>query len=148
MTHPMAGSTAKKPLISIVDDDESVRGAVASLIRSVGFVARCFASAGEFLQSPELNETSCLISDVQMPGIDGLELQSRLAAQNRRTPIILITAFPEPHIKEAALKAGAICFLEKPFDGKALIHCVDRALNPPPGPAAHSAQAQTYELPS
>jgi FixJ family two-component response regulator len=125
----MAGSTAKKPLISIVDDDDSVRGAVASLIRSVGFVARSFASAEEFLQSPELNETSCLISDVQMPGINGLELQSRLASQDRRTPIILITAFPEPHIRQAALKAGAICFLKKPFDGRALIHCVNRALN-------------------
>jgi FixJ family two-component response regulator len=127
----MAASTAKKILISIVDDDESIRVATAGLIRSFGFVAQAFASAEEFLQSPVLDETSCLISDIQMPGIDGLELQRRLASENRRTPIIFITAFPDARIRERALAGGAVCFLKKPFEGQVLIQCVDRALKQP-----------------
>jgi FixJ family two-component response regulator len=127
----MAASTAKKILISIVDDDESIRVATTGLIRSFGFVAQAFASAEEFLQSPALDETSCLISDIQMPGIDGLELQRRLASENRRTPIIFITAFPDARIRERALAGGAVCFLKKPFEGQVLIQCVDRALNQP-----------------
>jgi FixJ family two-component response regulator len=127
----MTASTANKILISIVDDDESIRVATTDLIRSFGFVAQAFASAEEFLQSPELNETSCLISDIQMPGIDGLELQRRLASENRRTPIIFITAFPDARIRERALAVGAVCFLKKPFEGQVLIQCVDRALNHP-----------------
>jgi FixJ family two-component response regulator len=120
---------AKKTLIAIVDDDESIRVATATLMGSCGFAARGFASAEEFLQSPELGETSCIISDVHMPGIDGLELQSRLASTHRRTPVIFITAFRDPRIQERALAGGAICFLTKPFDGETLIQCVDRALN-------------------
>jgi FixJ family two-component response regulator len=127
----MAASIEKKILISIVDDDESIRVATAGLIRSFGFVAQAFASAEEFLQSPELDETSCLISDIQMPGIDGLELQRRLASENRRTPIIFITAFPDARIRERALAGGAVCFLKKPFEGQVLIQCVDRALKQP-----------------
>jgi len=119
----------KRPLIAIVDDDESIRVTMGTLMRSLGFAARGFASAEEFLQSPELGETSCLISDVQMPGINGLELQSRLASENRRTPIIFITAFPDPRIEERALAGGAVGFLAKPFDGQTLIQCVDRALS-------------------
>ena len=126
MTH---STTNNKPLITIVDDDESVRGAVTRLIRSVGMVAKAFASAEEFLESPELDETSCVISDVQMPGLSGIELQSRLASEKRLTPVILITAFPDARLQETALKAGAVCFLKKPFDGKVLINCIDRALN-------------------
>jgi FixJ family two-component response regulator len=125
----MAGLTAKTPLISIVDDDESVRVATASLVRSAGFAVRAFASAEAFLQSPELDETACLISDVQMPGINGLELQSRLASRNRRTPIIMITAFPDDRVQEQALKAGAVCFLSKPFEADTLIQCLGRALS-------------------
>jgi len=119
----------KRALIAIVDDDESFRIAMATLMRSFGFGASSFASAEEFLESPQLGETSCVISDVQMPGISGLELQSRLASDNRQTPIIFITAFPDPRIRERALAGGAIGFLTKPFDGQALIQCVDRALN-------------------
>jgi FixJ family two-component response regulator len=120
---------AKKALIAIVDDDESIRVSTVMLMRSFGFAARDFASAEEFLQSPELGETSCVISDVNMPGISGLELQSRLASTHRRTPVIFITAFPDPRIEARALAGGAICFLTKPFDGETLIKCVDRALN-------------------
>jgi FixJ family two-component response regulator len=123
------GQLLQVPLISIIEDDECVRVATRSFVRSLGFAACAFASAEEFLQSPELGEMSCVISDVQMPGIGGLELQSRLASRHRRTPVIFITAFPDPRIEERALAGGAICFLTKPFDGKTLIQCVDRALN-------------------
>jgi|SRR5262245_53322243 len=125
----MDSAMTKRALIAIVDDDESFRIAMATLMRSFGFGASSFASAEEFLESPQLGETSCVISDVQMPGISGLELQSRLASDNRQTPIIFITAFPDPRIRERALAGGAIGFLTKPFDGQALIQCVDRALN-------------------
>ncbi|WFU39418.1 response regulator [Bradyrhizobium sp. CB82] len=120
---------AKKALIAIVDDDQSIRRSTTTLMTAFGFAARGFASAEEFLQSPELGETSCVISDVNMPGIGGLELQSRLASTHRRTPVIFITAFPDPRIQERALAGGAICFLTKPFDGETLLQCVDRALH-------------------
>jgi FixJ family two-component response regulator len=120
-------------VISIVDDDESVRAAVGSLIKSLGFVARTFASAEEFLSSPHVDETACLISDVQMPGISGVELQSRLAADNYRTPIIFISAFGNESVAQRALKAGATAFLQKPFDGKTLMKCLEKALNSSPG---------------
>jgi FixJ family two-component response regulator len=125
----MNSAMTKRALIAIVDDDESMRVSTATLMRSFGFAARGFASAEEFLQSPELGETSCLISDVQMPGIGGLELQKRLVSENRRTPMIFITGFPDPRIQERALAGGAVCFLKKPFDAQTLIQCVDRALN-------------------
>jgi FixJ family two-component response regulator len=124
----MNRTVAKKALIAVVDDDESIRVMTSTLMRSLGFASRGFASAEEFLQSPERGETSCIISDVQMPGINGLELQSRLTSTNCRTPIIFITAFPDPRIQERALAGGAVCFLTKPFDGETLIQCVDRAL--------------------
>jgi FixJ family two-component response regulator len=116
------------PVISVVDDDASVRTATARLLRSLGFAAPTFTSANEFLQSPRVGDTSCLIVDVQMPGMSGVELQDYLIAQGHGTPIIFITAFPEDSIRERAMNAGAICFLSKPFDGSRLIECVDRAL--------------------
>ena len=122
---------ASQAHIAIVDDDEPLRVAMAELIRTLGFVTSSFGSAEEFLQSPERDETSCLISDVRMPGISGLELQSLLASENRRTPIIFLTAFPDPGIRQRALAGGAICFLTKPFDVDTLIQCVDSALNRP-----------------
>ena len=116
------------PVISVVEDDASVRAAMTRLLKSFGFAANAFASANEFLQSPRLGDTSCLIADVQMPGMSGVELQEYLIAQGHSTPIIFITAFPEDSIREQAMNAGAICFLSKPFDGARLIECVDRAL--------------------
>ena len=115
------------PVISIVDDDESVRTATAGLVRSLGFTAHTFASAEDFLRSKHVDETSCLIADVQMPGINGIELQSLVHAQGRRTPIVFITAFPEERIRVRAMRAGAIGFLSKPFDVAALIKCLDLA---------------------
>lgn len=91
------------------------------LVRSLGYVAHAFSSADEFLRSSQVNDTSCVIADVQMPGMSGVELQSLLLAQGHRMPIIFITAFPEESTRARALEAGAICFLTKPFDGPTLI---------------------------
>jgi len=115
-------------MISIVDDDESVRETTSSLIRSLGLNASAFASAEEFLLSDQLSDTACLITDVQMQGMSGVELQSRLLAQGRHMPIIFMTAFPEERIRKNVLSAGAIGFLSKPFDEECLIDCLDRAL--------------------
>jgi len=115
-------------LISIIDDDASVRIATNRLVRSLGYVAHTFASADGFLQSPHVNDTACVIADVQMPGMSGIELQSHLIAKGCSVPMIFITAFPEASIRSRALKAGAVCFLSKPFDGTILIECIDIAL--------------------
>ena len=119
---------SQAPVISIVDDDASVRVATDRLVRSLGYVAYTFGSADEFLRSPQASETSCLIADVQMPGMSGVELQSRLLAEGRRLPIIFVTAFPDENVRARALDAGAICFLTKPFDGSTLIRHLDAAL--------------------
>ncbi|WP_245285263.1 response regulator transcription factor [Bradyrhizobium sp. WSM3983] len=111
-----------------MDDDASVRTATARLLRSLGFSAHAFASAKEFLSSPRLLETSCLIADVEMPGMSGVELQEYLIANGHNTPMIFITAFPEDRIRERAMRAGAIDFLSKPFDEPRLLECVERAL--------------------
>lgn len=108
-------------MVSIIDDDASVRMATNRLVRSLGYVAHAFSSADEFLRSSQVNDTSCVIADVQMPGMSGVELQSLLLAQGHRMPIIFITAFPEESTRARALEAGAICFLTKPFDGPTLI---------------------------
>lgn len=112
---------SRVPVVSIIDDDASVRMATNRLVRSLGYVAHAFSSADEFLRSSQVNDTSCVIADVQMPGMSGVELQSLLLAQGRRMPIIFITAFPEESTRARALEAGAICFLTKPFDGPTLI---------------------------
>jgi FixJ family two-component response regulator len=115
-------------VISIVDDDESIRDAISSLMKSFGLTAHVFVSAEEFLQSPHLNETSCLISDVQMPNMNGIELQRVLIEQGRRMPIIFISAFPDEAVEASAMKAGAICFLSKPFDGREIIKYIAEAI--------------------
>jgi FixJ family two-component response regulator len=124
----MIGDLEKKPVISIVDDDEAVRLALRSLVRSLGYVSNVFSSAEEFLESPDLNETSCLISDVQMPGMNGIELQCRLRTLDYSTPVIFITAFPDERSRARALESGAIGFLEKPFEGRAIIKLIETAL--------------------
>src|SRR5262245_2019241 len=116
-------------MISIVDDDASVREATQVLVRSLGYSATTFASADDFLHSERVHDTSCLIVDVQMPGLSGVELQSLLLARGHRTPIIFITAFPEERIRASALKAGAVAFLIKPFDEERLINYLDKALH-------------------
>jgi FixJ family two-component response regulator len=118
----------KLRVISVVDDDASVRAATDNLLRSLGYAVCTFVSAEEFLRSVYLSDTSCVIADVQMPGMSGVDLQARLLTQGYRVPFIFMTAFPEETIRARALKAGAICFLTKPFDRLTLIRCLDTAL--------------------
>ena len=116
------------PVISIIDDDESMRCAIKSLVTSLGLDAHTFASAEAFLQSPHLEHTSCVITDLQMPGLDGVELQKSLLAQGRRIPIIFVTAFPEERLRARAIAAGALGFLGKPFESETLIKLIDKAI--------------------
>src|SRR6266480_1916528 len=129
--HPCDGTSRlnKTPLISIVDDDSVVRGAIESLVTSLGFLACTFPSAEAFLQSRLVAETSCLISDIQLPDTSGIELLDRLADLGLSIPTIFITAYPDDAVRARALEAGAVCFLHKPFDGQSLIQCIDNALN-------------------
>ncbi len=116
------------PLISIIDDDAPFRIATDSLLRAHGYTVYTFASAAEFLRSPQLDETRCVIADVQMPAMSGIELQALLRKQRRNVPFIFITAFPEEAVRVRALADGAIGFLAKPFDSPTLIRCVEAAL--------------------
>ena len=116
-------------LISVVDDDASVRESLRCLIRSVGFAVEAFASAEEFLKSDHLHNTRCLILDVRMPGMNGLELQRRLAAGHRKIPVIFITAHGIGAARSQALKDGAVDYLFKPFCEEALFHAINAALN-------------------
>jgi FixJ family two-component response regulator len=115
-------------LISVIDDDASFRVATDNLLSAHGYTVYLFASAAEFLRSPQLDQTSCVISDVQMPVMSGIELQTLLRKQGRSLPFIFITAFPKETVRARALSEGAICFLAKPFDGHTLIRCVEAAL--------------------
>jgi FixJ family two-component response regulator len=115
-------------LISIVDDDDSVRESLSGLIRSVGFGALVFASAEEFLNSNHLSDTDCLILDVRMPGMNGLELQRRLAASHTSIPVIFITAHGDEEARVRALNGGAVEYLLKPFSEEALLKAIDTAL--------------------
>ena len=119
---------SKRQIVSVVDDDASVRSALESLVRSLGFVPFVFESAEDFLSSPRVDDSACLITDVQMPGMNGLDLQDRLIAQGRRIPIIFITAFPEQAIQRRAQARGALGFLEKPFRGGAMIELLRRTI--------------------
>lgn len=119
----------QKPIIACVDDDQLARDALLGLLRAFGFEPDVFSSAEEFLQSDRLNETSCLISDIHLRGMSGLELQNRLAALGSSLPVIVITAFPDDRVRERALSAGAIGFLDKPFSTEDLLTCISSALN-------------------
>jgi FixJ family two-component response regulator len=121
-------STNANALISIVDDDESVREAVEGLIESLGFRVRTFQSATEFLACPEIADTSCMIADVQMPQMSGLDLYRRLGELGHAIPTILITAYPNDGVRDTLLAAGVVGYLVKPFDDDALIECVRSAL--------------------
>ena len=111
-----------------MDDDESARTAIQGVLRSVGWQARSFCSAEEFLKSGQLCETACLISDIRMPGMNGFELQARLAEEGWRIPIIFVTAHGDSRTQTRAMKAGAMAFLGKPFDDKILLQEVRTAL--------------------
>ena len=128
---------SEAPLIAIVDDDVMICEATRSLVEAFGFNARTFTSAGEFLNSDCVCSTACLILDVQMPGMNGFQLHRKLLASGGRFPVIFITAFPDERMRKQALKAGAVCYLGKPFDGESLLSCIRSAL----GDAEHSANA-------
>jgi FixJ family two-component response regulator len=115
-------------VITVIDDDASVRVGTENLLSSLGYTVHTFASAEEFLRSGHRNDTSCVIADVRMPGMTGLELQTLLLKQGQRVPFIFITAFSEEAIRAQALGAGAICLLTKPFDRVTLVRCLDTAL--------------------
>jgi FixJ family two-component response regulator len=117
------------PVISIIDDDASVRAATNNLLSSRGYIVHTFASAGDFLQSDRLQDSSCVVADVQMPAMSGLDLLTHIRTQGNKTPFIFITAFPDESVRARALKAGAIGFLAKPFAGPRLIDCIETALN-------------------
>src|SRR5260370_33005756 len=115
-------------LIAIVDDDVMVCEATKDLVETFGFDARTFASAGEFLKSDCVPGISCLIADVQMPGMNGLQLHRKLIASGRHIPLIFSTAFPDEPLRKRALRAGAVCYLSKPFDGESLRSCIRSAM--------------------
>ena len=115
-------------VIAIVDDDEAVRVATGSLVRSLGYTAQTYASAGDFLRACAEQEPACLITDVQMPGMSGVELQQSLIAAGRRLPVIFVTGFPTESLRERVLAAGASGFLQKPCDGEVIIRCLQDAL--------------------
>jgi FixJ family two-component response regulator len=117
------------PLISVVDDDDSVRESLQGLIRSVGFAVQVFASAEEFLGSDHLRDTHCLILDVRMPGMNGLELQRHLAATRCAIPVIFITAHRNETARMQALKNGAVDYLCKPFSEEALLNAIGIGLD-------------------
>lgn len=121
---------ANPPLISVVDDDDSVRESLDGLFRSVGFIAKVFASAEEFLNSDHLRTTDCLILDVRMPGMNGIELHRHLIANNFEMPVIFITAHgSDGEVRARALKNGALAYLDKPLSEDALLKAVDEALS-------------------
>ena len=119
----------KIPMISIVDDDDSVRTALKSLIDSVGFRAEVFGSGEEFLKSPCLAQTDCLIADVRMPGMSGLELQERLHDAGSSVPIVFISAHDDKEARARGLRGGAIAFLQKPFSEDSLLGAISAGLD-------------------
>jgi FixJ family two-component response regulator len=121
---------ADESLIAIVDDDASVRDAATNLFRSMGFPAVAFASAEDFLGSDAVATASCLVLDVQMPGMGGLKLQSHLAAIGRSIPIVFVTGYPDDGVRDKAMKSGAVCFLTKPFKEGDLLDGLKSALHP------------------
>ena len=121
-------SQAKSKIVAIVDDDESVRRALQGLLKAVGLQAKAFASAEEFLDSGQQHNTGCLVTDIRMPGMSGLDLQARLNSQNCRIPTIFITAHGDANMRLQALRAGAVEFLAKPFSDDVLLENVRAAL--------------------
>jgi FixJ family two-component response regulator len=119
---------AKHKLISIVEDDEPFRESMKKLMRVLGYTVETFPSAADFLASPLISATACLVTDVQMPGMTGLELQRYLVDVGHRIPTILVTAYPDEITRDRALKAGVVCYVSKPVDDEHLERCLRSAL--------------------
>jgi FixJ family two-component response regulator len=117
-------------MISVIDDDAFVREATDNLLSSEGYLVRTFASAEEFLQSPHLHGCACVVADVQMPGMSGVDLLDHMRAKGHNTPFIFITAFPEDRVRDRARNGGAVGFLAKPFAAPDLIKYVEAAIRP------------------
>jgi FixJ family two-component response regulator len=122
------GASIVTPIVAVVDDDEAVRAALDNLLQSLGLEVATFASAEAFLASPVCTTAACLIADVQMPGMSGLDMQRHLLGAGNRVPVILMTAFPQDHVRRRATADGALGFLAKPFESRALIDCIELAL--------------------
>jgi FixJ family two-component response regulator len=118
----------KAKMVAIVDDDDLMRAALQGLLKSAGLLTQSFASAEEFLRSGHQHDTACLITDIRMPGISGLELQAQLNADHCRIPTIFITAHGDAKMRMQAMRAGAVEFLAKPFDDEALLESVRAAM--------------------
>ena len=127
----------RKQVIAIVDDDECAREGTMDLVKSMGFIAKAFERAEDFMKSDYLHGSSCLIADVRMPGMTGLELLDRLVESGNMTPTILMTSFPNDTDRARARQAGAICYLAKPFNDQDLLGCVRSALEAPRGEVKH-----------
>ena len=123
-----ARAMSQTSTIAIVDDDKAVRELIKLFVRSLGYNAAAFASADEYLNSGRVDDTSCLITDVQMPGLSGIDLQDRLIASGHRIPTIFITAYSDKNVRMRAMKAGAVAFLSKPFDHDRFLGCLGKAL--------------------
>lgn len=119
----------KASLVSIVEDDQFFRESLKRLIRSQGYSVEAFSSAADFLASPLYAETVCLIADVHMPAMTGVELYRQLISAGRTMPTILVTAYPNEADRDRALKDGVVCYLPKPVDDKYLIRCLRAALH-------------------
>jgi FixJ family two-component response regulator len=124
---------AVSPLIAIVDDDESVRDALTSLLHSAGWQAEAFASAEAFLQSGQVHTTACLLLDIRLPGLSGLELQRQLRSSQAWLPLIFLTAHGTEAMRAQTLQAGAVAFFTKPFSDTALLEAIHAALAPDSG---------------
>jgi len=122
------------PIIAIVDDDAAIRTALSSLVRSMGYGARLFASAEAFLADRPDTPPGCLVTDIQMPGMNGLDLQRALRQRMPGLPVIVITAFPEDAVREQAMAAGALHFLSKPFTADTIARCLRDAVGSPSQP--------------
>ncbi|MCA1366929.1 response regulator [Bradyrhizobium sp. BRP14] len=118
----------KKPLIAIVDDDQSMREATQGLMRSLGFDVEAFSSADDFLKFPNLHRTACLVTDIHMPGMSGLDLHRRLVALGESIPTVLITAYPNESLRARVLDRDIVGYLEKPFGEQDLLNCISSAL--------------------
>ena len=122
---------SRPSVISVVDDDPYVRAAMNNLLKSRGYVVHTFPSAEEFLRSAELDDTSCVITDMQLTAMSGLDLMTEMRARGALTRFIVITGFPDEAVRTRALRAGAVCFLAKPFSASTLIKCLETALEAP-----------------
>jgi FixJ family two-component response regulator len=129
-----------EPLIAIVDDDASIREALKGLMKSMGYAVEVFPSADDFLASPQLRATSCLIADVQMPVMTGVELYRSLKGAGHPIPTILITAYPDNNTRSRVLGDGVVCYLTKPFNETSLLCCVHSAL----GQGSHGTERATH----